>query len=101
MKRIAALLLLFLLAPAAQAARLSLAVNVAAWHTQAWARQDLNQRNPGLGLEWRYPPDAALLAGFYRNSYDRTSAYALAAWTPLHGSLPGLRWRATERLSAQ
>lgn len=83
-----------LLAPAAQAARLSLDVNVAAYHTQAWARRDLNQRNPGLGVEWRYQPDASFLAGFYRNSYDRTSAYVLGAWTPLRASALDLRVRA-------
>jgi|GEM_PF-3479190 len=93
MKILALLLLsvLLLAAPAAQAADLSLDVNVAAWHTQAWARHDLNQRNPGLGLEYRLRPRWSALTGFYRNSYDRTSVYLLSAWTPLRGSLLGLR----------
>lgn len=46
-------------------------------------RRDFNQTNPGVGVECD-APDWALAAGEYRNSYDRTTAYALAAWLPVH-----------------
>jgi hypothetical protein len=68
---------------------LSLNVNLASVHTRAWARQQLNQVNPGLGLTYSFNPDWSASAGFYDNSYRKTSGYALANWTPLHASLPG------------
>ena len=70
----------------------ALDVNTTSYHTQAWAREQLSQVNPGLGLEYRVSPDWSAMGGFYRNSYSRTTAYALAAWTPLRFNLPaGLR----------
>ncbi|WP_288060981.1 hypothetical protein [Thiomonas sp.] len=73
----------------AQASRLSLDLNLASVHTEAWARRELNQVNPGLGLEYQASPDWSAAAGFYRNSYRRTSVYALGVWTPLHLAIPG------------
>ena len=66
----------------------SLDINTTSYHTKAWARRDLNQANPGFGLEYRFSPAWSATVGFYRNSYRRTSAYALAAWTPLRFALP-------------
>lgn len=92
MKRIiAAAVALLIVAPAAHAAepsRLALDISTVSYHTEAWARRELNQNNPGLGVEYQIDPDWSGLAGFYRNSYRRESAYALAAWTPLHLALP-------------
>lgn len=68
--------------PAAGAWRVTL--NLASIHTAAWARRDLNQINPGVGLEFDASRTWAFALGEYRNSYRRTSAYVLAEWTPLH-----------------
>ncbi|CAZ88718.1 hypothetical protein [Thiomonas arsenitoxydans] len=73
----------------APASRLSLDLNLASVHTEAWARRELNQVNPGLGLEYQASPDWGAAVGFYRNSYRRTSAYALGVWTPMRLDLPG------------
>ena len=91
MKRIIAAVLAALSSATAHAApsRWALDVNTTSYHTEAWARRDLNQSNPGAGLEYQATPDLSGMAGFYLNSYRRTSVYALAAWTPLHADLPG------------
>lgn len=44
--------------------------------------KQFNQRNYGLGLEYR-SGDMAYMAGQYKNSDYRNSVYAMAAWTPL------------------
>lgn len=59
-------------------------LNLASVHTERWARQDLNQTNPGLGVTAHLNKNWAVSAGWYQNSYRRTSAYALAQWTPVH-----------------
>jgi len=41
-----------------------------------------NERNLGLGLE-RQKGDWSLGVGFYDNSIDKTTVYALGGWTPL------------------
>lgn len=64
-------------------AKITLDVNVASYHTQAWARRDLNQKNPGIGMTYHLSRTWAFAAGGYWNSYRRPTAYALAAWTPL------------------
>ena len=74
--------------PAAQAASLSLDLSTTCIHNKAAARRHLNQVNPGLGLEYPLSRDIGLAGGFYRNSFERTSAYALVDWTPLHLRLP-------------
>jgi hypothetical protein len=71
----------------AHAADLLLDVNTISIHGEQWARHDLNQVNPGLGLTYRPQGSAgdwALSIGAYNNSYRRLTAYALAEWTPLH-----------------
>lgn len=59
-------------------------LNLASVHTAAWARRSLNQINPGAGITYAASRTWALAVGEYKNSYSRTSAYALAKWTPLH-----------------
>ncbi len=66
----------------------SLDINLASWHTRAWARHTLSQRNPGVGIERDFSPDWSAMAGLYSNSYRKPTWYALAAWTPLHAGLP-------------
>ncbi|MEW6705165.1 MAG: hypothetical protein AB1430_09980 [Pseudomonadota bacterium] len=62
-------------------------------HTKNRARY--NERNDGLGLEWRWAPDWQVNAGHYRNSVRRGSTYAQLGWTPLETTLPlELRLRA-------
>ncbi len=63
-------------------------INLASWHTRAWARRQLSQRNPGVGIERDFSQDWSAMAGFYSNSYRKPTWYSLAAWTPLHVSLP-------------
>ncbi len=75
-------------AQAAEPSRLSADINTTSVHTEAWARHSLNQDNPGIGLEYQATFDWSGLAGFYRNSYRRTTGYLLAAWTPLHFPMP-------------
>lgn len=58
--------------------------NLASVHTERWARDSLNQRNPGVGLTWQASRTWALAAGVYTNSYRKPTAYALAEFTPLH-----------------
>lgn len=39
--------------------------------------------NPGAGLEVRFRPSHAIAAGYFRNSVDHDSLYALYQYTPL------------------
>lgn len=78
--------------------RWSLDINTTSYHLRQWARDSLNQDNPGLGLEYQATPNWGAAAGFYRNSYSRTSAYLLASYTPLHLALPA-RWRVNAGLA--
>ena len=88
---IAAAIAVALIAPVAASAApptYTLDVNLASYHTERWARHDLNQRNLGLGATAHFNRDWSVSVGWYRNSYRRGSAYLLASWTPLHASLP-------------
>lgn len=86
----------------AHAADILLDVNTVSIHGEQWARHDLNQINPGLGITYRPEGSAgdwALSVGAYDNSYRRLAAYALAEWTPLHiGNPQG--WHVDAGLSA-
>lgn len=73
-------------APAAS--RWALDISTTSYHLRQWARDSLNQHNEGLGLEYQYSPNWGGAAGFYKNSYSRTSVYATATYTPLHITLP-------------
>lgn len=66
----------------------SLDINVTSVHTEAWARRQLNQDNPGLGIEYQFSTNWSAAGGFYRNSYRRETAYMLGVWTPLQVDLP-------------
>lgn len=68
---------------AREAGRITLDINVGSYHTQAWARRDLNQKNPGLGVTYHVDRTWAFAGGGYWNSYRRPTAYALVQWTPL------------------
>lgn len=41
-----------------------------------------NERNFGVGLEWRHSPEVALMAGVYDNSLRKPSQYAAVNWQP-------------------
>ena len=57
-------------------------------HLEARSVGQWNERNVGLGMRKQYTRDLGVQAGFYRNSIDRTTAYLLGQYTPLHvGSL--------------
>lgn len=81
------LLLLALLASLALAAPLATAgefwgvVNLASKHIGEDKR--LNERNPGLGVEYAHSEDVTLMAGAYLNSHNRKSKYLFAAYTPI------------------
>lgn len=81
---ILALVLAFVLPALAHASEVDLDLNLASIHTESWARQSLNQFNPGLGVEYHWNRTWAVMGGEYRNSYRRPTWYALGAWTPLH-----------------
>ncbi len=65
-------------ASAGAASRIALDVTIASVH----ARHSLNDFNPGIGLEMRIAPGLSLAGGIYRNSYRRTSGYAVVGYTP-------------------
>lgn len=46
--------------------------------------QHFNEKNFGIGLEYKLSKDWALTAGQYDNSIRNTSHYAAVEWTPLH-----------------
>ena len=73
--------------PQVAAQNLSLDLNTTCMHTRTYARDHLNQVNPGLGLTYTFNPDWSASAGVYRNSFQRTSGYVLANWTPVHLNL--------------
>ena len=47
-------------------------------HGKKW-----NEENLGLGLRREFSNDFSVQAGFYRNSIDRWSTYAIGEYTPL------------------
>ena len=75
---------LLLLPVAPQASEAWLVGNIASWHSERYLSDGshANQVNPGLGGELRFD-SLSLMAGAYRNSYERASVYALAGWQPL------------------
>ena len=75
-------------APQPASSRWGFDISTTSYHTRQWARDSLNQDNPGLGIEYHCTQSSGFAAGFYKNSYSRTSVYALATYTPLHIALP-------------
>lgn len=77
----AVLVLLVLAAPIANAGELWGVVNLASKHVGAG--KQLNERNPGLGIEYAQSEDITYMAGAYRNSHNRRSKYGFVAYTPI------------------
>lgn len=62
-------------------------VNVASYHFESaddylGPGRQFNQNNYGAGVEVQWQPRHAVSAGYYRNSVDRDSGYALYHYTP-------------------
>lgn len=55
--------------------------NVASHHFNAG--EDFNEFNPGVGIEVQWQPRHGVAAGYFRNSVDHDSFYALYQYTPL------------------
>jgi len=68
----------------ASAATWFLDANLASVHTERWARDSLNQINPGIGFEYQANRTWGLAVGEYTNSYRKTTLYGLADFTPIH-----------------
>lgn len=80
--------LAMLLAPAsARATELWLSVNTVSWHAErecpACPGGQQNQANWGGGLEAHFAHGLRVMAGGYRNSWSRGTAYLLGAWQPI------------------
>lgn len=45
---------------------------------------DYNEINNGIGVEWRFNAEQAVVAGTYDNSMRRNSRYLHYVWTPVH-----------------
>lgn len=64
--------------------------------------REWNENNAGIGVRRDFGPDWSAQVGAYRNSIDKTSAYALAEWTPLQvgqlsaGAFAGIRTNYTK-----
>lgn len=72
----------------AAAADLSLQLHGPSWHAAPRAEFDSTGRqwdelNVGLGIRSTYSETWSVQAGFYRNSVDRTTVYAVVNYTPL------------------
>ena len=78
---IAALILLILAAPIANAGEFWGVVNLASKHVGE--DKQLNERNPGLGIEYAQSEDVTYMVGAYRNSHNRKSKYGFVAYTPV------------------
>lgn len=77
----------------------TLDLNLASIHTEAWARRELNQVNPGVGITYHFTRTWAAMGGEYLNSYRRSTWYAAAVWTPLHVGAAD-RWHVDAGLAA-
>jgi hypothetical protein len=71
-------------ATTAAAAEYAVVVHGASHHFTERAVGKWNESNLGLGMRAEFDKDLSAQAGFYHNSEYRTSAYALADYTPLH-----------------
>jgi len=56
-------------------------LNLTSYHTKP--KQHLNRNNYGAGVEYHANSEVIFMFGAYHNSYNRTSVYALAGWTPV------------------
>lgn len=80
-KRLAILVPLILSAQLAAAGEWWGSINLASKHIGE--EKPLNERNPGIGIEYAQSREITYMAGVYRNSHDRTSVYGFAAYTPV------------------
>ena len=62
--------------------KLWVVIPLASRHLNPPATPELNQKNLGLGVEYRYSGNTALAAGFFKNSNFKSSGYAGAWYTP-------------------
>lgn len=72
----------------ATAGELSLQLHGLSWHDKERSEfdhsgRDWNERNVGLGIRNTYSETWSVQAGFYRNSVDKTTAYAAVNYTPI------------------
>lgn len=70
------------------AGELSLQLHGLSWHAQPRSDferggREWNERNVGLGVRNTFSEEWSVQAGFFRNSIDRTTVYAIASYTPL------------------
>ncbi|AHX16392.1 hypothetical protein CH75_16735 [Dyella jiangningensis] len=72
--------------------RATLDFNLASIHTERWARDSLNQVNPGLGITTRLSDSWSVSGGAYKNSFSRLSLYALVNFTPIRLQLFHSGW---------
>lgn len=77
----AVLVLLILSAPIANAGEFWGVVNLASKHVGAG--KQLNESNPGLGIEYAQSEEITYMVGAYRNSHNRRSKYGFVAYTPV------------------
>ncbi|SCC94400.1 exported hypothetical protein [Thiomonas sp. X19] len=54
-------------AVASTPSRWALDISTTSYHTRQWARDSLNQDNPGLGFEYHCTSNSGFAAGFYKN----------------------------------
>ena len=47
------------------------------------SNESLNENNYGAGVEYVYSPAHSAMAGFYKNSYERTTVYLNYGYTPI------------------
>ena len=83
MKTILSLILVLICSPAIADNYLVINAGAHHWNRDQVHSQDLNERNFGIGFE-HGDADRILAIGYYRNSLDRISTYAIYGWTPLH-----------------
>lgn len=74
------LAILLLLACAEAFAQTSVVFTTTSYHFNR--DKGYNERNLGVGLEYRLSDEWAIAGGFYRNSFYRHSNYVMGAYTP-------------------
>lgn len=90
MQAIFALMSLILLSPAATAGTDQVEAKGQFWLNAGGVsyhfdrNKSFNEKNAGLGLEYRINENASVAVGQYKNSVWSDTRYASLAWTPLH-----------------
>lgn len=86
LKRLALSLLIVLVTSLAHADEIDSTLLVGTLLSQHFPDRWKNQSNPGIGIEVDHGRDWKFSVGTYLNSNNRTTDYAVVAWTPLHVS---------------